>query len=346
MLNVTKEQLTLILKEFSIYSDIKSVTELQRDDFNEYGTKTDKVRLIIKVELSGEDAVVVRFRNELNMTVEMIEAQCRFAQTLYCNGIETPKQYKTGECFTKRYDIGDYNVIVTIEQFVENEIQIVDEDIAIKQGELLAMAHNISENNDCHIGARVLFDPTTKNDLFGFEEFENYSDYMIGSDTDLYYVIIDKYNEHMKVLKPFCNEKRYAVQGDISECNTYIAKNGDVGIFDFNWCGDNILYFDAIMQSVFVAWLMDYPESYADCHESLILSAFLKGYNSKRPFSEEQKKAFTHLYAVINAFELGFIKYDQNSLYSAIEKDDKRAVTKALEEIYKRLCTMRAMPIG
>lgn len=37
------------------------------------------------------------------------------------------------------------------------------------------------------------------------------------------------------------------MQGDISACNLFIAENGEIGLFDFNRCGDNILFCDAVI---------------------------------------------------------------------------------------------------
>ncbi len=345
MFNVTTEQISSILNDFSIKSDIKSFIELQRDDYEEYGSNSKKVRLIIKVDLHNHLPIVIRFKNEVNVTVELIEAQSNFAFLLGTNGIETPVLYTVDGHFAKWYSIGEYDVIVTVEQFVDNEIGCVDISISELTGELLAEMHNVSEKNNCHICAKVLFDPMTSNDLFGFEKFKSFEDKLIAVEPDLYKSIIDKYDEYMKVISAVCNEPRYAVQGDISLCNTYITNGGKIGIFDFNWCGDNNLYFDAIMQAIFEAWLMDYPESYRNNHEAVILPAFLKGYNRKRPFSKFQKDVYPYLYAIISAFELGIIRYDDNSLWNAIKKEDNNAVSIWLKEIYKRICTLSDMPL-
>lgn len=345
MLNVTTEQLGSILNDFSVKSDIKSVIELQRDNYEEYGSNSKRVRLIIKVEFHDHIPIAVRFRNEMNMTVELIEAQNNFAYLLGKNGIKTPVLYTIDGHFAKWYSIGEYDVIVTAEQFADNEIGCVDASVAESTGELLARMHNISEKYNCHVDAKVLFDPMTRNELFGFEEFKSFEDKLIAAEPDLYNSIIDKYDEYMKIISAVCNEPRYAVQGDISLCNTYFTSDGEIGIFDFNWCGDNNLYFDAIMQGIFEARLMDYPESYGGSHEELILPAFLKGYNRERPFSVVQKDAYPYLYAIINAFELGIIRYDDNSLWNAIKNEDYNAVSAWLKEIYKRISTLSDMPL-
>lgn len=345
MLNVKMEQIGGILKDFLITSNIKSVIELQRDNYEEYGPNSKEVRLILKVEFIDHAPIVIRFRKEANMTIELIEAQSNFAYLLQKNGIETPALYMVDGHFAKWYSIDEYDVIVTVEQFVENEITCVDTSVAESTGELLAKMHNISEKNNCHVCAKVLFDPMTRNDLFGFEEFKSLEDRLIAVDPDLYKNITDKYDEYMKIISAVGGEPRFAVQGDISLCNTYIANDGKIGIFDFNWCGDNNLYFDAIMQAIFEAWLMDYPESYGGDHEALILPAFLKGYNRKRPFTKHQKEIYPYLYSIINAFELGRIRYDDNSLWNAVKNEDNKAIVIWLKEIYKRICTLSDMPL-
>lgn len=56
---------------------------------------------------------------------------------------------------------------MTAEEFVENEVTVVDLGTARKTGELLAKTHSIAEKNDLHVNNRVLFDPVADfNDLF------------------------------------------------------------------------------------------------------------------------------------------------------------------------------------
>ena len=63
-------------------------------------------------------------------------------------------------------------------------------------------------------------------------------------------------------------------------------------MFDFNRCGDAVLYYDAVMQAIFEARLMDYPEELAGRQEVTILPAFLQGYHRERPFSRQQTPWF------------------------------------------------------
>ena len=51
------------------------------------------------------------------------------------------------------------------------------------------------------------------------------------------------------------------------------------------------------------------------------------------------------MYAVISAFELGFIKYDEANLYKAAESGNGAAVKIMLEEIYRRLNILNEIPL-
>lgn len=169
---------------------------------------------------------------------------------------------------------GGYDVIVTVEEFVENEITVVDETVAQKAGKLLAKTHTIAEQNNLHVKNEVLFNPFEHNDLFAFDAFMSLEPVLQGEDKALFEVIVDKYNAYMEVLAPIRERSKYATQEDINENNLYISLSGEMGIFDFNRAGDNILIFDAVMQAIFVARLMDYPENVEDNFEDRILKAF------------------------------------------------------------------------
>lgn len=99
----------------------------------------------MKAEFQSDSPVVVRFRNEAGVTLDIVESQSRFADQMRKSGIATPRQYQSDGAFAKWYAIDGYDVIVTVEEFAENELKVVDAVIAGKTGELLAKMHNISE---------------------------------------------------------------------------------------------------------------------------------------------------------------------------------------------------------
>lgn len=332
-----------LLRDFGISSEIRSVTELQRYDY-EPGAK--QVRLIVKAEPLSGPALVVRFKNEADVTLDGVEKQSRFADELRKNGILTPYQYRSGGAFAQRRTMGGYDVIVTVEQFVEDELHEVDPPIAWKTGELLANMHNISEKNDLHVPGRVLFDPFGPNDLFDFASFASLEPLTGAGERPLFEQIVRKRDAYMEALAPLARQRKYAVQGDISDCNLYQSSSGGIGVFDFNRCGDNNLFCDAVMQAVFEARLMDYPEGAGEGIQEEILTAFLKGYDSVRPFTEEQRRWYPYLYALIDGFWSSDIRWDDGSVVHTLRRGDAKAAGRWLEVIWRRLNDRREMPLG
>lgn len=337
MFSVNFNDIENILKDYHIVSKVKQITELQRYDYEHDSSNSKRVRLIIKVDLEESSPLVIRFKNESDVTIEQVESQSRFADTLRNNGIITPYQYKTDGKFAKRYKMNGYDVIVMVEQFVENEIKVVDSSIAKKTGALLAKMHSIAEDNNLHVYNKVLFDPFEQNELFDFETFKSLESTLKNENKVLFDKIVNKYNTYMEILSPLKKYPRYAVQGDISECNLYLTSFGKLGIFDFNRCGDNILFCDAVMQSVFEARLMDYPENKDDDLETKILTSFLEGYCSVRTFSKEQQNWYPYLYAIIDAFWSSDIRWSEDSLLNAHKKGDTDNIRRWLLTILERL---------
>ncbi|MGI6700643.1 MAG: hypothetical protein ACOX6G_10090 [Christensenellales bacterium] len=343
MFEIDINNLYKILTDFGIDSKIQSVSELQRHHYEKQDSQSKEVRLIIKIELDNHPSVVVRFKNEKGVTLSLVERQSRFANLLLENGVETPKQYKCEGNFAKWYTIGAYHVIVTVENFVSGQLAFVDAKIAEATGKLLAQTHNIAEKAAFHVNGSVLFDPLQENDLFSVSIFRQHEKELMPLDAALYKRIKNQSEKCLQKISVFQNEPRYAVQGDISNCNLYKAENGEIGLFDFNRSGDNNLYFDAIMQAIFEARLMDYPDK-AQHHEDAILHAFLTGYHSQRPFSGTQKKAYPYFYALITAFWKADLLYDENSLLKAIKTNDKENIRKWLKEIDRRVHTLPDFP--
>lgn len=345
MFTVTKEDIALILNDFGVFSDVIAFSELQRYHYEKNNPESKEVRLIIKADLNNGQSVVVRFKNESDVTLDVINAQSRFAGFMADNGIITPALFMANHEYARWYSINGYDVIVTVEAFVTGEIHVVTEEIAEKTGRLLARMHNIAEAGELHVHNGVLFDPLSENDLFSFQDFQKQKDFMLSVDESLYNDIVKEHDRLFQRIRVFENEPRYAVQGDISDCNLYQTVDGEVGIFDFNRCGDNVLYYDAVMQAIFEARLMDYPKELHGKQESVILPAFLRGYHRERPFTDKQKEAFPYLYAMISAFWLGSIQYDEDSLCHAVEAGNAEAVHQWMKEIHRRIVSRREMPI-
>ena len=333
-----------IRRDFGLPSEIRSVSELQRYDYEDGEPGSKEVRLIVKAELSSGPQVVIRFKNEEDVTLEGVEMQCRFADELRRSGILTPQQYKSNGAFARQCQINGYDVIVTVEQFVEGELKAVDPAVARKTGELLANMHDVAEKNGLHVPNKVLFDPFAPNDLFDFASFASLEPLVGDGEKPLYEQILQRYHAYREILTPLARQPRYAVQGDISNCNLYQTPSGEIGVFDFNRCGDNNLFCDAVMQAVFEARLMDYPEGMEG--EDRILAAFLCGYDSVRRFSEEQRRWYPYLFALIDGFWSSDIRWDENSLTNALHRGDTEGAKKWLETIWQRLNQVEEMPLG
>lgn len=337
MFQISLSIIEMILHDYGIQSKVHSFSELQRDDNKEHNPKLKEVRLIIKVELNNGSAVVIRFKNELGVSLALVEKQSQFAVLLKENGVETPTLYRNKDGFAKWYCINDYDVLVMVEEFVTGELCYITTEIAEKTGELLAKMHTIAERNHFHVENKVLFNPFAENELFTVSDFFAYKEELCIIDQDLYQGIVEKYKEYNDILSELQKEPSYAVQGDISNCNLYQTEKGVLGIFDFNRCGDNNLYCDAIMQAVFEARLMDYPKNYGKEREQKILTAFLKGYKKKRPFSNLHQKMYPYLYAIIDAFWSADIKWKEHSLLQELERGNQKVVCMWLKEIYQRI---------
>lgn len=258
--------------------------------------------------------MILKFKNEKGVTAALIESQTAFSEHLAENGIPTARFYRSGERYVLSEHLHGYDVLITLENFCPGEITCVTPDLAGKTGRMLAMTHDIAEREDCHVDCPVLFDFFSRNDLFSYEKFEELSSAFTGEDAVRCERIREKYRRHLEALALLKERPRYAVQGDISCCNLFLAENGETGLFDFNRCGDNILFCDAVMQGVFESRLMDYDHELTGSEQAEMLSRFLQGYGSVRPFSLEERSLLPHMTAVINAFWLGDLDYTDDSL--------------------------------
>lgn len=137
----------------------------------------------------------------------------------------------------------------------------------------------------------------------------------------------------MNALETLRGRRGYAVQGDISQCNLFMTAQAEIGMFDFDRCGDNILFCDAVMQAVFEARLMDCDCELTDEYSRELFRRFLIGYNSVRPFTADERTLIPQLAAVINAFWLMDIYYAEDSLTKLVERGDMDAAGAKLRRV-------------
>ena len=348
MFSYTPADICSILLTYGILSSSLKIEELQKYDND---GKNGRLRVIIKVvteETSNRfSQFVVRIKDERDVSETVFESQCRFSEILAENGIPTARILPVvGEKrFVQRRQIDGRTVFVAAETFMENEIRLVDIEITQKMGTLLARSHTVSERTGCHVPNRVIFDPFEENDLFYASNYIALGDRLTGENLILHQKTVKEFWRIMKELEPLRMRARYAVQGDLSDCNCFYTPSGEVGFFDFNNAGDSVLFCDAVMQGLFVARLMDYPENRSFSDEDLV-RAFFRGYCSERPFDAEDVGFYSHLRAVIEAFWADSIGWSNDngwdsckpaSLYFLVEKGDMEAINRKLKDIYSKL---------
>lgn len=92
MFTVERPDVERVLRDYGIPETLRDFSELQRYHYERYDPDSREVRLILRLTLEGRAPLVLRFKNEEDVTQALLESQCRFAQTLRENGIPTPRQ--------------------------------------------------------------------------------------------------------------------------------------------------------------------------------------------------------------------------------------------------------------
>lgn len=337
MFTADREDVAAILRQFGICEAVSHTEELLRYHYERDNPDSKQVRLILKVSFQDHGPVVVKFKNEQNVTREVLEAQTGFSEHLASRGIPTAPYYHWSGGYVAPCVIRGWEVLTTVESFQPGEIKVVNPSVAKGTGQLLARTHNIAEQDRCHVRAPVLFDPFARNELFSFEKFQQFGPRFQGEDAARFARICAAYRERMAALAPLRDRPRYAVQGDISDCNLFLTPEGRVGMFDFNNCGDNVLFCDAVMQGVFEARLMDYDRNPTEAYSGLLFNSFLEGYQAERPLTAQEREMVPHLCAVIEAFSLMDLTYREDCLEKRLESGDRAGVSALLQEIEGRI---------
>lgn len=108
MFTITVNDIERIFQDYGIYEHCAGFSELQRYHYEEDDPDSKEVRLIVKTETNSGSAVVIRFKNEADVTLDTVTAQSKFAVLLAKNGIETPRIYHANGQYARWYQISGY----------------------------------------------------------------------------------------------------------------------------------------------------------------------------------------------------------------------------------------------
>lgn len=337
--SIDEDTLRDVLAEYGIVDEITNTNELLRYHYQKYDRESKEIRLIVRVSFRDRTPVVTKFVNETEHPRSLIEEQSAFSEHLNKRGMAVARRYLCGDCYCMFRNICEIPVNVTVEDFVEGEIKLIDNDNIFKIGALLATSHCISEEDDCHVHGDTLFNVLMRNDLFSYDDFIELKSYFSGQELNVFHQIQQLYDQHMGVLQKLTEYKMYAIQGDISQGNLYTTTDGKIGMFDFNNCGDNYLLSDAILEGMFMARLMDYREPLTLELSNRLFRAFLNGYASVRPFTDVELDLIPFIYSITSAFWLFQVKYGNESLLKLLENEEYEAAARLLDSIHMLLYT-------
>ena len=111
---------------------------------------------------------------------------------------------------------------------------------------------------------------------------------------------------------------------------------GEIGMFDFNNCGDAVPLVDAVMQGIFVSRLMDYGQEPTEKFSLEMLRAFLAGYESIRPMSAEERELARHMDALCAALWRFDLLFADDSLKNLLAREDMAGADALLDTLVRR----------
>jgi len=280
---------------------------------------------------------VLKFVRENNHPHNIIEAQSIFSEYLRSQGILTPKRYMIGGSYCLKYELNNMFIDITVEDYLGDEIQTIDFELAYKIGQLMAKIHRISEKGSCYIGNDTIFNVVGYNEVSGFNSFLDLGE-CNKIDSVMYQKIKALYTTKLEKIKlSWSKLPRYATQGDVSINNlSYVGE--EIGIFDYNIAGDETLVGDMVLEGLLTANEMDLSNGLTDKNRKELFECFLKGYINERPLTDDEKDILGEIYSISSALWFTKIKHNENSLKKLVERNDYGKVDLLLKEIYDTLC--------
>ena len=181
-----------------------------------------------------------------------------------------------------------------------------------------------------------MFDPFKQNDLFSLEEFEALIP-LCGKEKHFAEEIAGRGRELLSHLVPFAELPRFAVQGDMADCNLFVTPEGELGLFDFNNCGDNAPFLDAVMHAVYISRLMEYGKPADEKISETMFVRFWRGYSSVRPLSAKEEGAVNEFTRLICAFWKFDVTFREDSLTALLRAGEHEKAALRLARMAQKL---------
>lgn len=125
---VDDDRVRSILHDYGIQDSMDTITELFRYNFS-----GREVRLILKVTFKNRASMVIKLKNEKDLSREVVEQQSAFSAILERHGVPVAGPLQAHEKYTSALSDGGRGVIVKVEEFREKELPCVDLETAKKR---------------------------------------------------------------------------------------------------------------------------------------------------------------------------------------------------------------------
>lgn len=338
---ITHDEIKEALHCFGIHGTIMKTEILLKYRYSENNPASKEKRQIIRVDFAERSPIVIKYVSEEEHPNQLIEEQAIFSEKLRLHGIVTAKHYICeGKYCIKRW-IDDFKLDVTAEDYLGEEVKVINETIAYKIGFLLGNMHVIAEKNDYHIKGETLFNISTKNDVTMFDKFLRLKEQMPEA-THLFAQIEHLYLKKLNRVKDkLATQKMYATQGDVS-INNLVNSKDYLGVFDFNNAGDCYLISDAILEGILIAQEMIDEEEFTEEKATALYDKYWSGYTEARELNSVEEEVKHDIYILAMAMWMTRIVYRENSLDSLIRAKKFKEAEILLENI---LVLLKSEPI-
>ncbi|WIV19837.1 hypothetical protein QPK24_03605 [Paenibacillus polygoni] len=334
-MKIERNHISDILALYRMTDPITELTYFIERYYIDPNTSTPCVKVIVKANFENADSVVVKCINEEEHPGHIIEQQSVFSEHMRTNGIITPRRYPAaGEeqalCLT--YFIENTPLIVSVEEYIGEEIRKIDLRTAYKIGRLMGEMHRIAERDNLHMEANSIFDVIGYNEASGYNRFKELGE--AGHlQLDKYQQITEMYEHRMKNLHTvWSGLPRFATQGDYSINNlTWVGE--EIGIFDYNIAGEATLVGDMVTEGLLTAYEMDLAEGLTREDKLRLFDSFIDGYRDMRKLHDAERRVLNDLYAVVSSMWFTSIRYHEDSLEKLLERAELDKINTLLEEM-------------
>lgn len=301
MFVIQKTDVASILNSFNLPCDFIGF------DLLSYYQQADLIGMIICVYYGQNDKkYIIKLISSENNNIQREHLQAEFSEKVRGVGLNVPRKYKSGGCYCKNVTFCNTLFVVSIEDFLGNDVTNPTPQLAMFLGTSLGRMHEFAYSEGVYIGCGATYKAIVRETATFDRISSHFPPECISK--EYYDSILCHHNSVLNELsRLWPNLPKATTHSDLGLLNNVVSYNAEYGIIDFNLAGDEVLISDFLITWYSSIYDFDFINKSRTYDIGELKDAYWNGYQTHRIIHDKERSIIPSLSQFLNG--IYFTKY-------------------------------------